>query len=71
MKQAFLAAYEESESEDEEGKENETIIMYAVIESQESNKLEYLVQLGMHIGRPPLFDGYHWDEWKMRMEVFN
>ncbi|XP_070046370.1 uncharacterized protein [Nicotiana tomentosiformis] len=24
----------------------------------------------MHIGRPPPSDGHHYDEWKMRMEVF-
>lgn len=73
MKQAFLVAYEDSGNEEEEGSDNEAISLYAVIESEEPDKCSNTsssVQLGMHVETPPLFDGHHFDEWKMRMEVF-
>ncbi|XP_075098950.1 uncharacterized protein LOC142175849 [Nicotiana tabacum] len=70
MKQAFLAAYEDSGSDEEEEKEDEAISLYAVIDEHQAVKTEPPVQLGMHIGRPHLFDEHHYDEWKMRMETF-
>lgn len=70
MKQVFLAAYEDSGSDKERKKEAETISLYDVIDYEESNKSKPPVQLGMHIGRPLSFDGHHFNEWKMYMEVF-
>nr|XP_016500738.1 PREDICTED: uncharacterized protein LOC107819164 [Nicotiana tabacum] len=72
IKQAFLAAYEDSESdkEEEEEKEDEAISLYVVIDAHQTVETESPVQLRMHIGRPPLFDGHHYDEWKMCIETF-
>ncbi|XP_070057327.1 uncharacterized protein [Nicotiana tomentosiformis] len=70
MKQAFLAAYEDNGSDKEEEKEDEAISLYAVNDEHQAVETEPPVQLGMHIGRPPLFDGHHYDKWKLHMETF-
>ncbi|XP_070045573.1 uncharacterized protein [Nicotiana tomentosiformis] len=62
MKQAFLAAYEDSGSDQEEENKDEAISLYAVIDEHQVVKIEPPGQLGMHIGRPPLFDEHHYDE---------
>ncbi|XP_070057439.1 uncharacterized protein [Nicotiana tomentosiformis] len=70
MKQAFLAAYEDSGSDQDEEKGYEAISLYAVINEHQVVKTKPLVQLGMHIGRPHLFDEHHCDEWKLCMKIF-
>ncbi|XP_019234471.1 PREDICTED: uncharacterized protein LOC109214947 [Nicotiana attenuata] len=70
LKQAFLAAYEDSGSDQEEEKEDEAISLYVVIDEHQAVKTDPPVQLGMHIGRPLLFDELHYDEWKLHTEIF-
>ncbi|XP_070054110.1 uncharacterized protein [Nicotiana tomentosiformis] len=67
---AFVAAYEDNRSDKEESKEDEAKSLYDVIDAHETVETEPPLKLGMHIGRPSLFDGHHYDEWKMRMETF-
>ncbi|XP_070042555.1 uncharacterized protein [Nicotiana tomentosiformis] len=62
--------YEDSGSDQEEEKDDEAISLYVVIDELQVVKTEPQVQLGMHIGRPHLFDEYHYDKWKLRMEIF-
>lgn len=45
MKQAFLAAYEDSENEEEEGSDSEAISLYAVIEYEELENIPICHQL--------------------------
>ncbi|XP_033508517.1 uncharacterized protein [Nicotiana tomentosiformis] len=41
-----------------------------MIDEQQAVKTEPPVQIRMHIGRPPLFDEHHYNEWKLHMEIF-
>ncbi|XP_070008599.1 uncharacterized protein [Nicotiana sylvestris] len=70
VKQAFLAPYKDNRSDQEEEKEDEAISLYTVIDEHQAVKTEPPIQLGMHIGRPHLFDELHYDEWKLHMEIF-
>nr|XP_033515916.1 uncharacterized protein LOC117280321 [Nicotiana tomentosiformis] len=65
---AFVAAYEDNRSDKEESKEDEAKSLYDVIDAHETVETEPPLKLGMHIGRPSLFDGHHYDEWKMLMD---
>lgn len=76
LRQALLATYKDSGDEEEEDKENnEAMSLFELIDSESSEfdvdrNSSQILQLGMQINRPPLFDGQYFNEWKACMEVF-